>query len=939
MTQNVSSLTDRVIAFGTFRLSLTQRVLFEGNRQVHLGSRAMGILFALIDQPGEVVTKARLMQRVWPEAVVEEGTLRVHIASLRKVLGEGHSGTRYVENVTGQGYRFVAPVTVADGSSGGEVFGCANGVDQLSPALHRMIGRTEVVAALVAQVPKRRFVTIVGAGGIGKTTVALATAVRLRSVHPQGVCCVDLAAVADPMRVASAVASIFRLPVFSEDPLPNLVEFLASKQLLILLDNCEHVVESAARVAEAILRRCPGVHLLATSREPLRAEGEWVHRLPPLELPTRDDLRTTEALGYAAIQLFVERATASTGSFELHDDDVAQVAEICRKLDGLPLAIELAAACVDRFGLRGLAARIDDRLQVLKTGRRTALPRHRTLRATLDWSYDILSVEEQRLLRRLAVFAGNFGGKSAMAVAASADLDAPNIGDHLADLAGKSLLVANVEGDDVQYRLLDTTRAYALEKLQESGEGNAVRRRHAQLCASWVRTANLEGSRSQALEKDIADVRAALDWCFSPDGDTCLGVRLIAQSAILWFRLSFLDEYGRRVERALKVLGVTTTHDREVEMELNVILGELLLYTEGPGPRAVAALSAAYESAKRTQNASTARRCLWGLHSDRIGAGDYAAALDYARRWCRSLEDSGSNTSRDSLGDRMLALAYHLTGDQPQARAHAESVLRWPMDVSRTQTSTIQYDDRVGALVALARALWVQGFPEQAQRAGRDAIELARTLDHGLSLCHALACAGIVELWIGNPDLAREIAGELCELAARHSLSYWQYWGRCIQWALAGKQHGFEDMLREARANPFHSDLHEETLATFDDSLASARAIERAQQGLAGWCAPELLRVKAIGLQRQGGADSVAATALFEAALDLSRRQGALAWELRAATSLAKSWALLERKTEARELLQGVIDRFTEGETTADYVAAQAVLKGLWAARTIGRRA
>jgi predicted ATPase/DNA-binding winged helix-turn-helix (wHTH) protein len=508
------------VAFGTFRLFVAQRVLMEGDRAVRLGSRALEILFALLEHPGELVRKARLFQRVWPDVVVEEGTLRVHIAALRKVLGEGHSGIRYIESVNGVGYRFVAPVSKRERSDD-ENLGCAAGVHSLLPALHRVIGRTEAVAALVAQVPKRRFVTIVGPGGIGKTTVAAATALELRSSYPQGVYCVDLAAISSTDRVACTVAAAFGLPVLSEDPLPNVVEFLAQKRLLLLLDNCEHVIESAARVAEAVLRRASGVCLLATSREPLRAEGERVHRLPPLELPSRDDLQTTEALGYAAIQLFVERATASTGDFELRDEDVVLVTEVCRKLDGLPLAIELAAACVEGLGLQGLAERIDDRLQLLRIGRRTAVPRQRTLRATLDWSYEILLPEEQKLLRRVAVFAGSFSVKSALAVALLNDVEEVNVGDHLADLARKSLLVSDVERATIRYRLLDTTRSYALEKLVESGEEPAVRRKHAELCASSRWTAENGTPPCDAIEQPIADVRSALDWSFSAHGTHC----------------------------------------------------------------------------------------------------------------------------------------------------------------------------------------------------------------------------------------------------------------------------------------------------------------------------------------------------------------------------------------------------------------------------------
>jgi DNA-binding winged helix-turn-helix (wHTH) protein len=295
--QNQALPSGATLAFGTFRLCLAQRALLEGDRPVRLGNRGLEILVALLEQPGEVVSKARLMQRIWPEVVVEEGTLRVHVAGLRKVLGEGHSGTRYIENVTRQGYRFVAPVIRLDSSHDQGL--CNNpSSHSVPPALNRVIGRTEVVAALVAQVPKRRFVTIVGPGGIGKTTVAIATAQRLRSSYPHGVYCIDLAATSSADSVACAVASALALPVFSENPLPNVVECLRHKRLLLLLDNCEHVVASAARIAEAVLRRAGNVCILATSREPLRAEGEWVHRLPTLALPRRDHLQITEDLQF-----------------------------------------------------------------------------------------------------------------------------------------------------------------------------------------------------------------------------------------------------------------------------------------------------------------------------------------------------------------------------------------------------------------------------------------------------------------------------------------------------------------------------------------------------------------------------------------------------------------------------------------------------------------
>jgi predicted ATPase/DNA-binding winged helix-turn-helix (wHTH) protein len=928
MTQNLPTLAGDAVAFGTFRLDLAQRVLMEGDREVRLGSRAFEILLALLETPGEVVTKNKLMERIWPNVVVEEGTLRVHIASLRKALGDGRSGMRYVENVTGHGYRMIAPVTSVDSSVSSEFPSGLADVCPISAGQCYLVGRDDVVAALVKQVPAKRFVTIVGAGGIGKTTVALAAAQHLRSSYAHGVYCIDLSGVGDPARVVSAVASAFRLPVFSDNPLPNLVEYLAQRQLLIVLDNCEHVIEAAAQLAEAVLRRAFKVDLLATSREPLRAEGEWVQRLAPLDLPPDDQVSAADALGYSAIRLFVERAMASSGSFELLDEDVALVVEICRKLDGLPLAIELAAASVGLFGVRGLAARLESRLQILKTGRRTALPRHRTLRATLDWSYETLSAAEQQVLRRLAVFAGSFDGSSAQEVTSIEKREANCVLDQLADLSAKSLMVADVAGDDVHYRLLHTTREYALEKLTQSGELRAVRRKHAALCASWEWTDADEQSAWHSPEKSIDDVRAALDWCFSTGGDACLGVHLIASSSTLWFRLSFLDEYRRRVEGALELLRVTPDHDQGVEMDLNRLFGSVALYTNGPPSRVVAAFSRALELAELRKDERSANWCLWGLHCESVRAGDYATALDYAERRARGNKPgaSGSDQSGDRVGNQMLAFAHHLMGNQAQARAYAEKVSSAPITAAaQIRTTTFQFDDRVAAFAVLARLLWIQGFPEQALRAGEQAIDRARSLSHGLSLCHALTCAGTVEVWAGNPGNAIRLGTELMEFATRYSLGYWQQWARCICWgALPGESAAADALL----ANPSHGPNHHQTLATFDDSLGFDDAIASAEKGLAPWCAAELLRIKAVSMLRRGWPQPTTVEAIFTQAIEMSQRQGALGWELRSATSYAEFLLTAGRGSAAKDLLRGVMARCTEGQTTADFIAAQTVLKG-----------
>jgi predicted ATPase/DNA-binding winged helix-turn-helix (wHTH) protein len=477
---------DLEFAFGPFRLLPAQRVLMRADEAVTLGSRAREILLLLVERAGKLVKKSELRERVWPDTIVEEGTLRVHIAALRRALGDSSCGSRYVENVTGHGYRFVAPVSRFEGGQPPalETALPAGPIHNLPASLLRVIGREHTIATLTRRLQERRFMTLVGPGGIGKTTVAVSTANVLFPSYPHGACFVDLGSVSDPAAITATLAAALGLPISVGDTC-GIVASLKHRKMLIVLDNCEHLIDRAAALAEQLLG-AGGVHILATSREPLRAKGEWVLRLGPLELPPPSAAVTAAAaLAFPAIQLFAERVTASVESFELTDADVPIVADICRRVDGLPLAIELAAARAAQLGIRELAARLDDRLRVLTGGRRTALMRHRTLRATLDWSYELLSPFERAVLRRLAVFAGSFDVESACIVAAGADGDCADVLEAVTNLGAKSLLGAHASEGQVVYRLLETSRAYALEKITSSEEREEIRRRHARLSVAW----------------------------------------------------------------------------------------------------------------------------------------------------------------------------------------------------------------------------------------------------------------------------------------------------------------------------------------------------------------------------------------------------------------------------------------------------------------------
>jgi predicted ATPase/DNA-binding winged helix-turn-helix (wHTH) protein len=934
MTQGVHNLQAQVVSFGPFRLLTGQRMLMEGEKRIRLGSRALEILLLLVERAGELVGKQELIDRVWPNIVVDEAALRVHIGVLRKVLGDGQGGVRYVENVVGRGYRFVAPVAHHAADASQRFSMAADCRDNLPAPISRMIGRSTIVGNLAARATQQRFVTIVGPGGIGKTTVALAVADKLLHRHGYRACFVDLATLSDSLLVPGTLASLLGLGVLSRDAVPSLIAFLKDTQMLIVLDNCEHVVGAAAALAETLVREAPGVHLLATSREPLRSEGEWVHRLSALEVPPPSArLNAIAALAIPAVQLFVERAMASLDSFELSDADVPIIGDICRRLDGIPLAIELVAARVDHLGLHGLAARLGDGIAIPTKGRRTVSPRQQSLPATLDWSYGLLSETEQLVFRRIAVFRAGFDLAAANVIVSDDDIPAAGVLENLLSLADKSLVTVDVADEEVAYRLLETTRAYALEKLRASAENGAISRRHAAyFCTVWEQAKTQGRGNAEWLAiygRKIDDVRAALDWCFSPDGDAALGAGLAVASTPLWFRLSVLDEFAQRLRLALRTPDTARALDPALDMHLNTLLGCALLWTGG-GPGMAAAFHRALELADRLGDTAALCDALHGLGWSSLLAGDYRSAVGFIER--AHLGSIALDGAAALMNLRLMALAYHGTGDQPSALAHAERALNRVRIKAPANASAHHVDARVAINAILSRILWVQGFPDRAASMARESLEGALSVGHTLSSLFALWQGCTVFLWTGDMAEADRLVTMLVDHSARHSLVRGQYWGRCFRTVLEvrrGSTTGIaarrDELLRDPRC-----DLPDvELLGTLIEELAGAEAIGRAESGQAGWCAAEILRAKGTIALRQDASNAVAAEGLFRRSLDLARQQGALSWELRSAMSGARLLQAQGRVSEARDLLAPVHAQFTEGFGTADLMAAGRLLDDL----------
>jgi predicted ATPase/DNA-binding winged helix-turn-helix (wHTH) protein len=947
----------RFFSFGPFVFVPEQQLLQRADAVVRLGSRAFEILTALVERPGEVVSKDELQSRVWPSTFVEESNLKVNVAALRRALGDGTDGQQYIATVTGRGYRFTAPVstTQRDGRPG------LPARTHNLPAPHgQIVGRTEEVDAILRSLESSRLVSVVGAGGIGKTTVALAVGERLTDRYEHGVWFIDLASVSDPTLVPASIAATIGLRAQSAGVEAALAAFMRDRESLLILDNCEHLLPAVASCAGMLLAKAAKVRILATSRQPLASRGERVYRLTALGTPSRSiGLSAAEALAFPAVELFVQRAQESLSDFVLRDEDAPTVAEICQRLDGLALAIELAATRVEAFGMRELLDLLEDRFQLLK-GRQTDRLRHQTLAATLDWSYGLLDENERDTLRCLAVFAGAFSLDSACAIVTDGTRSrAECIGD-VASLVAKSLLATERGTAGTHYRLLDTTRRYALEKLSESGALDRLRERHAEHVLELAEQAESEwDSRPTAQWLDaygrrIDDIRSALAWAWAGRRSPRTCVALTVAAIPFWEHLSLVEESRTSIDRVLEDAFAAVRDERD-DMKLNMALGTTLLHTRGPLPAVKAAWTKALQLAETLGDADYELRCLWGLCDYNTWTGSHAAALQIAEKIRRLASDRGDLAASNNV-DRQAGTALRYMGELAESRRYLERMIgRYIPPVVRSDIARFQLDPRVAARGTLANVMWLQGHPDQALALAEQQLEGARLADHAVALCNALvhtACP--INLLSGNLAAAEKLLAEIETHVAEHGMAVWAAMARCLrgEWLLrCGHASGLTILrggLDELSTLNFrmryaaHLGAYAAGLGARGDVGAAQAAIDDAitlsQTSGEVWAIPELLRIKG-DLLRLEQLDSEAHTAgeLYREALVVAQAQGALSWELRAATSFAELLHGLGDCQQAASVLKPVYARFDEGFGTGDLVRARTVLEAIHKPGDIGQ--
>ncbi|WP_144138254.1 ATP-binding protein [Paraburkholderia sp. BCC1884] len=897
-------------AFGTTIVVPRRRELLHKGVKIEVGDRAFDLLLFLVQSRGSVLSKDNIIASVWNNRVVEDNTVEGQISALRRALGEDRSAIR---TVTGRGYQFTGELA----GKGAKLDGLASAQTE-APAfpgvtipadICPLIGREVAVEEVRGLLTRHRLITLVGSGGVGKTRLALEAARQSISSFDDGVYIAELAATTSPDYLPTTIAVALGYPPGDGTPsLDRLAPTLLSRRLLLVLDNCEHLIDASARMAERLLRVAPRAIVLATSREPLRVPGEVVYRVPSLEVPPEED--RGDAREFGAVRLFEERAGTDA---RLSWDPVAALrleSRICRHLDGIPLALELAAACVPVFGLQGVADRLENRFQILTHGARTALPRQQTLRATLDWSYGLLSGLQQTVLNRLGMFAGTFTMESALGMVTCSDIPPDSVIAAIIELVDKSLLSVTSSAGNVRYRLLESTRAYAKEKLQEGGTLREWSGRHARYCLELFEPAEQRASSREDVDwrnvyvQHLDDLRAAMMWSFGSDGDRPLAVRLTVSSIPFLMHLALLKECQARVDESLDWLSTQDSRVDERHMKLYAARGmSLLCHTVGT--ETGDAFQSTVNIAGDIGNLDFELLGMWGRWMCHYLNGEFEQAIALSGRFHRVA--SLSVWPCDQLAaHRLTGMSLLFAGDIDHAIDELSIAAIDQTSLTRSHRMRFLYDEKMLSYASLALALWLGGNPDEARAMAHQSLVSARELDHPVSICYALSEAVCtLALVCGDDSSLEDAVAALVVETRRHSISTWHARAQMWQGLLdmrAGNTSAFAQMIYPAMENigskRFYLSLTPFVTATVDALTKHGKieqatdvieeAVGRALRTGDKSSLPELLRAKAEVLMADRRRPRlIEAEQVLVQAMESAGQYGFLSLKLRCAMSLA----------------------------------------------------
>ncbi|NTX26843.1 winged helix-turn-helix domain-containing protein [Burkholderia pyrrocinia] len=919
-----------MIQIGNLSVDFEQRDIRHHGASLRIGARALDILEVLHRANGSVVSKDDIMDAVWPGLIVEENRLQVHVATLRKALGANRD---LIKTVPGRGY-----VLIANPAGAHAVAPRASALPPGAVAAARpvsLVGRQAEIEQIVDMIERAPVVTLVGAGGIGKTSLADRVAHELRSRSGERVLFVALASAATRDDVLLAIAAELGLETDGLPDIDRIADAFAASPGLIVLDNAEHVVDLVADLVDTLTSRAASLRVLVTSREPLHISVEAVFRVSPLAVPD-GSASVDEIVRHSAVELFLARIRAATPDCAVDTAGIRLIGDICRRLDGLPLAIELAAARVATLGLEVVASRLDDRLNLLTGGLRSALPRHQTLRATFDWSYVLLDAAARSLFRRMACFIGPFTFDAAREVAMDFGMSAAEMIAVLGELVAKSLVTVEFDGALARYRLTESTRAYALEKLHNEGEFDAIAERHAR----YEREQGEARMQTQAQAADLAGLRLAAGAPAPREPAAAEPQALEADALALALREpARMRDCSIPAKRALDAMeaGGAAVVDAAREMRLRAAYASALLHTEGDTHTAAAMWDRTLALAGRIGDEAFDACALVGLWNTMLTRSDIHESLRYATRFERAAERRGDRSQR-LLGNAMVATSLHYFGEHAQARERLEAATAELAEAGEPSCAEAALGIDVATLgrTMLTRLVWMQGDPEYAMRLAAQAVDCARRAGSGLALCVVLGAAAVpIALRYGDHDVISDYLGTLRSTAEANGFDIWLSHAECLagQFDMQTGHPGaglarLEPALRRIETSEFRRVLAPLTVAYAEGLTRTGRAAEactKLDATLARCRAhgehlfvPELLRARGLAMLEQARTADADLAIACEAdghrhllmGIHTANGQGAAMWALRGTLDLADHLIERGRTGQASSLVANLSGHF-----------------------------
>ncbi|MFH1345517.1 MAG: winged helix-turn-helix domain-containing protein [Pseudomonadota bacterium] len=928
-------MVNREIFFGTFRFDAATRTLWDGSVPVRLGARALAILHVLLEASGATVSRSILIESAWPGLHVDQSNLRVQISGLRKALRE-YGGA--IQADPSRGYRFDADLVVKEPTARSSESQPRFGVPRL---VGKPIGREAAAAGIHELLDRRRLVTILGPGGIGKTTIALQVANERAANYADGVYFVDLGRISSIDLVHTALVNAVGLRVAEWPSTEQIVLALRDRRVLLILDCCEHVLDPVAKLVDSLLVNTAYVDILVTTREPLQLDDEALWRLAPLAIPPKAaEEHAGDVETYSSVQLFLQCLHRRAAKLHFDDRSAAAVAEICRRLDGIPLAIEIAASVTAVLGFEEALRSLDEQSSLINMDRRSVVPRQRSLFLTIDWSYNLLSKAEQSALQHIACFAGTFSLDAGIAVASGDQLSASVAHDAITGLSRRSLLSSDPHATHAEYRLLDTTRAY-IAQLDFSGRDMA-QRRHAEYFLLLLDGIDWDlyddTSEDTKMRACLDEVRVALDWAFSSDPE--LGIKLVLAAERLWLALTSLVQGVPYLTKAFQVVDGSLKFDAAVRPRLLVSLASAQVYL--PGFEGASLYERAWNAAQAAENDLLELRALYGIIQNLLLTR--REATHYLEAFAKAAERSNAPDVHYLL-QRIAAFNDFETSAIRSAQLRFEAFLQDCPSISR---SSYLYFGGINSFISckigLSLAKYYMGYCDQALSLSNAAVDEVEAQGHLTTTYFVLAQGATwVNIASGEFQRARSYLQKLEEVSRQYRP--WHAVAEAFRALLLkysdGDAESAERVLTSCLADEFivktgslHPILWTELadarrmvgdLDGADSALdkAMSQCLGPSDVRLIGKHHPILAKVL-IARNRPGDVD--AARALFRRAIELSKLRDFYFYECEATVGLAELELGVGRRSAARDAIVDLLSDVGDRTSVPFLVRARAIL-------------